>query len=118
MANPFGVPGISVQQLAEKKKAGESFILLDVREDQELWYASLDGATHVSLSELSVRQIEALPEEIQHNQEVEVAVLCHHGNRSAQVTAWLRGQGWKNVYNVDGGIDAYAVYVDPKVGRY
>ena len=36
MANPFGVPGISVQQLAEKREAGETFILLDVREAQEL----------------------------------------------------------------------------------
>ena len=118
MANPFGMPGISVKQLAEKREAGEVFILLDVREDQELWYASLEGATHVALSELSMHQLNALPDEIRLNQEAEVAVLCHHGNRSAQVTAWLRNHGWKNVYNVDGGIDAYAIYVDPSVGRY
>lgn len=118
MANPFGMPGISVHELAEKRKAGEEFILLDVREDQELWYASLDGAVQAALSELSARQLEALPDEIRLNKEAEVAVLCHHGNRSAQVTAWLRGQGWNNVVNVDGGIDAYATYVDPSVGRY
>ncbi|MCL4870787.1 MAG: hypothetical protein KJ063_17650 [Anaerolineae bacterium] len=118
MANPFGMPGITVQQLAEKREAGEKFILLDVREDQELWYASLDGAVQVALSELSMRQLDALPDEIRLNKEAEVAVLCHHGNRSAQVTAWLRGQGWGNVVNIDGGIDAYAALIDPSVGRY
>lgn len=118
MANPLGVPGITVQQLAEKLQAGEDFILLDVREDQELWYASLDGAIPAPLSDLSLRQLDALPAEIRSNNMVEVAVLCHHGNRSAQVTAWLRGQGWTNVFNVDGGIDAYAIHVDPSVGRY
>ena len=118
MANPFGMPGITVQQLAEKLQAGEEFILLDVREDQELWYASIDGAVQSALSDLSHRQLEALPEEIRNNKEAAVAVLCHNGNRSAQVTAWLRGQGWTNVFNVDGGINAYAIYVDPSVGRY
>jgi rhodanese-related sulfurtransferase len=44
--------------------------------------------------------------------------MCHHGNRSQQVTAWLAQQGWKNTFNVRGGIDAYARQVDPSVGMY
>ena len=42
------------------------------------------------------------------SQDATIYVMCHHGNRSAQVTAWLAQQGWKNVFNVRGGIDEYA----------
>ena len=51
-------------------------------------------------------------------QEIPVYVLCHHGNRSMQVTGWLIQQGFKNVINVSGGIDAYARAVDSSVGFY
>ncbi|MDW8452067.1 MAG: hypothetical protein RML39_01250 [Oscillatoriaceae cyanobacterium SKYGB_i_bin93] len=45
-------------------------------------------------------------------------VLCHHGIRSAYMCKWLSQQGFTNVKNVVGGIDAYALAVDPKVPRY
>jgi len=44
--------------------------------------------------------------------------MCHHGNRSGQVTAWLVQQGWNNVFNVSGGIDEYARQIDHSVGFY
>jgi len=118
MSNPFGVPEYSVQEVAEKRARGDDFILLDVREVMELRYANLDDVAVTPLSELAERQMEALPESITDDKDVEIVVMCHHGNRSAQVTAWLRQQGWTNVYNMAGGIDAYATVVDPSVGRY
>lgn len=119
MSNPYGMPGIDVQQLAQKLANGDEFILLDVREPVELLYANLgDNVLTAPLSELAQRQLDALPAEVRNNQEAEVVVMCHHGNRSAQVTAWLRQQGWQNVFNLDGGIDAYAIAIDPSVGRY
>lgn len=118
MANPFGVPGLSVQEVAAKIANEESFILLDVREPVELLYANLgDWVTKAPLSELAERQLEALPDALL-DKDAEIIVMCHHGNRSAQVTGWLRQQGWSNVYNMDGGIDAYALEVDPSIGRY
>ena len=45
-------------------------------------------------------------------QDATIYVMCHHGNRSVQVTAWLAQQGWKNVFNVRGGIDEYARTID------
>jgi rhodanese-related sulfurtransferase len=115
----FGVPDISVQDVAAKLANGDDFILLDVREAQELAFAHLgDDVTHVPLSHLAQQQLEALPDEIRNNQEAEIVVLCHHGSRSAQVTGWLRQQGWTNVLNMAGGIDAYAMRVDSSVGRY
>lgn len=119
MSNPFGVPGIDVQQLAAKRANGDEFILLDVREPIELRYANLgDGVVHLPLSRLAQEQLDALPADVRADKTAEIIVMCHHGNRSAQVTAWLRHQGWNNVYNLDGGIEAYALEVDPGVGRY
>ena len=45
-------------------------------------------------------------------------ILCHHGGRSARVTQFLRSAGWDNVTNVAGGIDAWALQVDPTLARY
>lgn len=119
MSNPFGVPGVSVQTVAQKRADGDDFILLDVRELHELTYANLgDGVTHLPLSRLASEQLAALPPEIADDKDAEIVVMCHHGSRSAQVTAFLRQHGWDNVFNMDGGIEAYAVAVDPTVGRY
>jgi len=52
------------------------------------------------------------------SQSAEIYVMCHHGSRSAQVTAWLVQQGWTNLKNVRGGIDAYARQIDQSVGFY
>ncbi|MFQ5435920.1 MAG: rhodanese-like domain-containing protein, partial [Anaerolineae bacterium] len=60
----------------------------------------------------------ALPTAVTQNKDTEIVVMCHHGIRSAQVVAWLRQQGWTNVWNMTGGIDAYATAVDPTIGRY
>ena len=115
----FGLPEISVQEVAEKRANGDDFILLDVREDKELHYANLgDGVTHVPLSDIAERRLDALPASITENKDAEIVVMCHHGNRSGQVTGWLRQQGWTNVLNMAGGIDAYAMQVDSSVGRY
>jgi rhodanese-related sulfurtransferase len=119
MANPYGAPEISVQQVAEKLDRKESFILLDVRESHELESASLPEGTFefVPLSELAQRQLDALPEAAR-QQDAEIIVFCHRGVRSAQVTAWLIQKGWTNVLNMAGGIDAYAREIDHEVGIY
>lgn len=117
--NPYGVPGLSVAEVAEKRENGDPFILLDVREPHELAYANLgDGVLLAPLSELARHQLEALPAEVQEDKMAEVVVFCHHGTRSAQVVAWLRQNGWQNIWNMDGGIEAYATAVDGRIGRY
>ena len=44
--------------------------------------------------------------------------MCHTGVRSAQVTAWLRHNGWNNTVSLAGGIAAYAKRIDASVGKY
>ena len=112
-------PEITVTQLAAKLNSDEKFILLDVRELEELEYAKItDNRLEVTpMSRLANEGPDALPESVK-SQEVPVYVICHHGTRSMQVTDWLTQQGYKNVLNVSGGIDAYAREVDSAVGFY
>lgn len=113
------LPEITVTQLAEKLNSENPFILLDVREPQELEYAKLtDSRLEVTpMSRLAREGTDALSDEAK-VQDATIYVMCHHGNRSAQVTAWLAQQGWKNVFNVRGGIDEYARTIDQSIGFY
>jgi rhodanese-related sulfurtransferase len=112
-------PQITAAELGEKIKSDEKFILLDVRESSELEYAKItDNRLEVApMSLLSRAGLNALSESIR-AQQIPVYVLCHHGSRSAQVVMWLIQQGYKNVFNVSGGINAYASKVNPSIGLY
>lgn len=112
------VQRLSVQQvgalLARLDPAAQP-VLLDVREPWELATASLqiDGAPlrHIPMVELPQRLDELDPAQT-------VLALCHHGMRSLQCVAFLARQGFADVYNIDGGIDAWSCLVDPSVPRY
>jgi len=110
---------ITVTDLFEKLKSKDTFILLDVREPDELNYARLNDSRleATPMSRLAREGTKALSVSAQ-SQDSTIYVMCHHGSRSAQVTAWLAQQGWRSVFNVRGGIDEYARKVDPSVGMY
>lgn len=119
MPNPFGAPEISVRDVAVKQQAGDPFIWLDVREADELAAVAIADplVIHIPLSRLAREQTAALPAPAQ-DQAAEIVVMCHHGVRSAQVVAWLRGQGYTNALSMAGGVDAWAQEVDPSIGTY
>jgi rhodanese-related sulfurtransferase len=112
-------PEITVTELGAKLKSDEEFILLDVRELSELERAKVTDSRLevVPMSRLGGEGVAALSESAR-SQDIPVYVFCHHGNRSMQVTMWLVQQGYKNVFNVSGGINAYAGKVDSSVGLY
>ncbi|KAJ6821685.1 rhodanese-like/PpiC domain-containing protein 12, chloroplastic isoform X1 [Iris pallida] len=89
--------------------------LIDVREPEEVAQASLPGFKVLPLRQFgtwgSVIADEFDPQK-------DVYVLCHHGVRSLQVAKWLQSQGFKKVFNISGGIHAYAVKVDPLIPTY
>ncbi|XP_027939355.1 rhodanese-like/PpiC domain-containing protein 12, chloroplastic [Vigna unguiculata] len=89
--------------------------LIDVREPEEVAKASLQGFTVLPL-----RQFGSWGPEIttKFDPEKDIFVMCHHGMRSLQVAKWLLSQGFRKVYNVSGGIHAYAVQVDPSIPTY
>ena len=78
---------------------GETF-LLDVREDDEWVAGHIAGSTHIPMSGLLAR-VDEVPKDR------DVVVVCKVGARSAQVTAYLRQQGWQRVANLDGGVVAW-----------
>jgi len=105
------IPTISVRDLKRKIDAREPFRLLDVREIFEHEIARIDGAKLIPLREIGARA-EELPREEQ------IIVHCHSGKRSAQAVRLLRERGFRNVYNLEGGIDAWSSEIDPAVPRY
>ncbi|MCU0932057.1 MAG: rhodanese-like domain-containing protein [Serpentinimonas sp.] len=90
-------------------------LLLDVREPWEFQTASVtpDGYT---MAQMPMRSIPARLQEL--DPEQPIACLCHHGARSAQVAHYLAQQGFSRVANVEGGIEAWSLQVDPSVPRY
>ncbi|NJO74175.1 MAG: rhodanese-related sulfurtransferase [Leptolyngbyaceae cyanobacterium RM1_406_9] len=106
---------ISVEELAERLAAGDRLQLIDVREPEELAIASLEQFQNLPLSQFAQwsGQIQT-----QLDPAAETIVMCHHGVRSAQMCHWLINQGFTQVKNLTGGIDAYSTSVDPTVPRY
>jgi rhodanese-related sulfurtransferase len=86
-------------------------LLLDCREHEELLLCRIPGALHIPMHELPMRLHELDPQR-------QIIVFCHHGMRSLAVAAFLREQGFSNVLSLHGGIDAWAVEVDPTMPRY
>jgi len=113
------IPEITVQELALKIKNGEKFTILDVREIWEANLARIDDerAVFLPMSIISRERKEAFPAALRDPQ-TEIVIMCHHGIRSADVTGWMRQQGWQNVSSLAGGIAAYAEQVDASVGTY
>ncbi len=113
------IPEISVHELKQKMDRGDIFTLLDVRETWELDYArfSGDNVLVIPMSVMAQQRENVFPPELR-NPEAPIVVMCHHGIRSANVVAWMLHMGWKNVVSLAGGIDAYALEIDPSVGKY
>jgi rhodanese-related sulfurtransferase len=119
MPNFYSAPEVSVHEVQQKLKNGDKFILLDVREADELAKVKLDHPylQWIPLSRIAQDRLKALSENLL-DKDVEIVVICHHGIRSAQLTAWLRSQGWDNIYSMDGGLAAFAREIDPSIGTY
>ena len=94
---------------------GADALVLDVREPVELGVSSVKPEgfvlVHIPMNEIPGRLGQLDPGRA-------VAVLCHHGNRSMRVAMFLQANGFENVANIAGGIDAWAQELDPSVPRY
>lgn len=107
---------IDVNDLAQRLASETKPIqLIDVREPEEVAIAAIEGFENLPLSQ-SQEWIPKLLDIL--DPDVETLVLCHHGIRSAYTCQWLQAQGFKNVLNIEGGIDAYSLCVDRSVRRY
>lgn len=105
------VPAISVHELKRKMDAGETFELIDVREPFEYEIARIGVAKLIPLGEIAARK-----DELQRKQLI--VVHCHSGSRSAEAVRLLQQRGFTNVYNLEGGIDAWSDQIDSTVPKY
>lgn len=105
------VPSVSVQELKRKLDAREPLTLVDVRESWEYDIAQIAGSRLIPLGELEERMTELPREGI-------LVIQCHSGVRSEQGARLLQQAGFANVYNLEGGIEAWSREVDPTVPRY
>lgn len=107
---PPPVKSLSVSALRERVAAGD-ITVIDVRPAADRAQAPFPHA-HQVLDEDSLPQLAALPKDSA------LAFLCHLGNSSRQAAEHFRGLGFVDVYNIEGGIDAWAQQIDPSVARY
>ncbi len=105
------VPAISVHELKRKLDARETIQLIDVREPFEFEIARIDAAKLIPLGQLPDHLHEL-------KQNGHTIVHCHRGTRSAQAVEMLRRAGFADVYNLEGGIDAWAEEIDPAMQKY
>jgi monothiol glutaredoxin len=107
---PPRVKQISAAELKAMMDRGDPLELFDVRTEKERAIAKIAGARH--LDDAGRRHVEAL------DKETRLVFHCHHGGRSQAAAEHYLAQGFKHVYNVKGGIDAWSVSVDASVPRY
>lgn len=103
---------ITPLELKAKQDAGDTFLLIDVREPYEYEIAKIPGATLIPLGEIE-RRADDLPDD-----GTEIILQCRSGARSAQALAVLQSKGFPNLANLKGGILAWSDTVDPSVPKY
>ena len=109
-----GVPELSPTEFAARwpnYASGGDVVLLDVREHDELAIAAVDGARHIPMREVPARLPDLDPAK-------PLVVMCHSGGRSRRVAEFLQGNGFTNVFNLEGGIEAWSTQIDSRVPRY
>jgi sulfur-carrier protein adenylyltransferase/sulfurtransferase len=105
-----GIPQMTVQELKERRNAGEDVYVLDVREPWEYQVANI-GGTLIPQNDVPQRL-----NEIDRNREI--VVQCRSGSRSQKIAEFLAQSGYPNVKNLAGGILAWADQIDPRVQKY
>lgn len=102
---------ITVRELKSRMEKGDEIFLLDVREPHEYSLAKIEGSVLIPLGQIphSVKQLDP---------NSEIVAYCHKGMRSADAVGFLLQQGFSNVKNLIGGIDAWSVEIDHSVPRY
>jgi monothiol glutaredoxin len=106
---PSAIKSLDVQALKRRLDAGD-ITVIDVRPPQARALAPfaraevLDSESHARLATLP--------------KDTPLAFLCHHGNSSRGAAEHFREHGFRDVWNVEGGIDAWSQQIDPSVPRY
>jgi molybdopterin/thiamine biosynthesis adenylyltransferase/rhodanese-related sulfurtransferase len=126
--NIDGMRVINVQQLKARMDKGDDVVVLDVRDPHEWEIAALDGTLRIPKGDIQQAKDAVLQGRAQEQDTVlariprdkELLIHCRSGKRSADVIGFLSEIGYdkEKMVNVDGGILAWAKYIDPSVPSY
>jgi rhodanese-related sulfurtransferase len=100
---------------AGSSKNNTAPLLLDVREPWEFEYCNIEGSVLIPMGELA-SELDSLEDEISYDREI--IMICHHGIRSRQMGYYMEQAGYKNITNLDGGVEQWARDVDKTMKRY
>ena len=107
---PPSIRQLSAPDLKALRESGTAVELVDVRTAWEREIAAIDGSRL-----LDQAYHDAL---LLRDRNTPIVFQCHHGIRSQQAAEYFRGHGFRNLYNLQGGIDAWSLFVDTSVPRY
>ena len=113
MTDPAVPLEIDCRAVKSRLDEGKKFLFLDCREPEEFAVAKIPRTTLIPMSQLVERV-----GEIEASRDDEVIIHCHHGGRSLRVANWLRNQGFAKASSMAGGIDRWAMEIDPTIARY
>ena len=102
---------ITAEELSEKIRSGSKVRLIDVREPHEQEISNLDGSELIPLGQFAARLSEL-------NSAEDIVIYCKSGTRSTRALEILASAGFEKVKNLKGGINAWAVMVDPSLPIY
>ena len=105
------IPQLSPAELQRWRQDGKAFLLLDVRTDEETAVCTLPDSVHIPMNLIPLRSNE-LPDDLP------IVVYCHHGLRSLHTARYRADAGFETLYNLQGGIDAWAAQIDENMARY
>ena len=105
------IPQLSPAELQRWRQDGKAFLLLDVRTDEETAVCALPDSVDIPMNLIPLRSNE-LPDGLP------IVVYCHHGIRSLHTAMYLADAGFETLYNLQGGIDAWAAQIDENMARY
>jgi monothiol glutaredoxin len=101
---------LSAPDLNAMLESGIAIELVDVRTEEERAIATIDGSRL-----LDQAYHDAL---LLRDRDTPIVFQCHHGVRSQHAADYFRREGFRNLYNLQGGIDAWSLLVDTSVPRY
>jgi rhodanese-related sulfurtransferase len=101
---------ITPRETAELLKGGK-IKLVDVRTPEEFAIARVPGSVLVDQS-LAQEIMQTWPKD------TAIVTMCHHGMRSLDAAAYLRGHGFTNAKSMSGGIDEWSLQIDSSITRY
>ena len=102
---------ITAEQLSTLLNNRDKVVLLDVRDPWEIEICRLYGSLNIPMNEIAAKTNEL-------DTDARTIVICHFGMRSMEVANYLEGAGFKDIVNLEGGLDAWAEQVDQDMPRY